>query len=331
MQSKSLLASSGEAPKLLNYNQCLVYVENTQPFSDVDGTTQIARVVRTPVTTDSEGATIQWYELELITDSEGDRLEKPQPIVVSEDRIVSNRSKKDILLRQFYNFASLTNSFENGGDIQYPLAATNFVIKDRSDSPLESTSRSALGSGIYGIYLSDESMIPHLLTDENQITYLIDCPNAYIIQDKEHGESITVASLNTNRYLDRVIPALQSDDSIKPLDFIQMNPIHNLWTLWNIVLYRTNQHIAQDRLEQVLANYVVHYLSDPQDHSSSYQTLVDSINGNALHELPINAIMRELGHDGIIGDDPYTNSWDRGCVSYNYDQAVIIQGSLSRY
>ena len=172
--------------------------------------------------------------------------------------------------------------------------------------------------------MSDESMIPHLLTDENQITYLIDCPNAYIIQDKEHGESITVASLNTNRYLDRIIPALQSDDSIKPLDFIQMNTIHNLCTLWNIVLYRTNQHITQDRLELVLANYVIRYIS-------SQPTLVDSINGNPIQELPINDIMRELGHDGIIGDDPYTNGWDRGCVSYNYDQAVIIQGSLARY
>lgn len=309
--------------RLLDYDQCLVYVENTRPFGDVEGTTQIAKVIRTPFEIDNNDSIIQWYDLELITDSEGDRLNPPQPLIVSEDKIMSNRSIKDIQQRQFYNFATLTNSLDPKGEIQYPLTATSFVIIQNVDRPLELTSRSALGSGIYGMYLSDENIIPSLLTDQSQITYRIECPNAYIIQDKEHGESITVASLHTNRYLDRIIPALRADNNLDALSLIKMNSIQNLTTLWNIVLYRTNQFITQEWLEQVLANYAIRYISD--------QSLVDSVNGDIIQELPINIVMRELGYDGLIGDDPYTNGWGRGCVSYNYDQAVIIQGGVARY
>lgn len=310
-------------PRFLDYNQCLVYVENTRPFADVNGTTRIANVVRTPFTIDESGDLIQWYELELITDSEGDRLSVPQPLIVSGDNIVSNRSIRDIQPRQFYNFASLTNSLDSKGEIQYPLTATGFVIKDRVDRPLELTSRTALGSGIYGMYIRDENIIPSLLTDPSQITYNIVCPNAYIIQDKEHGESVTVASLHTNRYLDRIIPVLRANNTLDALSLIKSNSIQNLVTLWNIALYRTEEYITEMWLEQILADYVLRYIND--------NSLVDNINGNTIEQLPINDIMTKLGHDGIIGDDPYTNGWDRGCVSYNYDQAVLIQGGVARY
>lgn len=318
-------------PRLLDYDECLVYIENTRPFADVDGTTQIAKVIRTPIDKDDTGSLIQWYELELVTDSDGDKTvsalindkSRSQRFVVTGDRILSNRSIRDIQPRQFYNFASLINLSDPDGEIQYPLTANNFVIKNNSDRPLESTSRSALGSGINGIYLLDESIIPSLLTNNTQITYKINCENPYLIQDKEHGESITVASLHTNRYLDRIIPFLQGDNSINPLSLIRMNSIQNITTLWNIVFYRTNQFITQDWLEHILVNYINRYIKD--------SNLVDGINGNIIQELPINDIMKGLGYDGIIGDDPYTNSWDRGCVSYNYNEAVLLQGDIARY
>jgi hypothetical protein len=307
--------------RLLDYNQCLVYIENNKPFADVDGTTQIAKVLRTPMGTDDTGSLTQWYELELITDQEGDRI-PPQPLTASEDTIVSNRSTRDIQPRIFYNFATLTN-LSQASNIQYPLTATSFVIKSRVDRPLELTSRSALGSGIYGLYLQDPDMIPPLLTDSTQITYTIECPNAYIIQDKEHGDSLTLASLNTNRYLDRIIQVLNGNQDMNALTLIQMNSITNLTTLWNIVLYRTGEFITKDWLEQILANYATNYVNN--------NDLIDSVNGDAIHILPINDIMKALGHDGIIGDDSSTNGWGRGCVSYNYDQAVILQGGVARY
>jgi len=324
-------------PRLLEYDECLVYIENTRSFADVDGTTQIAKVLRTPIDKDDTGSLIQWYELELVTEADGDKTvsalvndtnvlnnkSRSQRIIVSEDHILSNISMRDIHPRHFYNFASLINSFDPDGEIQYPLAASNFVIKNKTDKPLQSTSRSALGSGINGIYLTDESIIPSLLTNNTQITYQIICQNPYLVQDKEHGESITVASLHTNRYLDRVIPFIQGDKSIDPLSIIRMNSIQNITTLWNIVFYRTGQFINQDWLENILVNYINRYIND--------SNLIDGINGDILQELPINDILKGLGYDGIIGDDSYTNSWDRGCVSFNYKEAVFLQGGIARY
>ena len=167
-------------------------------------------------------------------------------------------------------------------------------------------------------------MIPSLLTEPSQITYTIECNNAYIIQDKEHGESITIASLTTNRYLDRIIQILRGNNDIDALRLIKMNSINNITTLWNIVFYRTGEFISKDELEKIIASYASNYIND-------YGDLVDGINGESIYVLPINYIMKSMGYNGLIGDDSSTNGWGRGCVCYDYDQAIVIQGSTARY
>ncbi|CAH6419423.1 Hypothetical protein HVR_LOCUS619 [uncultured virus] len=341
--------------KFLNYNECLIYIENDQPFADTDGTTHIARIIRDFIDSDR-----LWYELQLITDSDGDIVDSYSIVIARGDNVVSNRVLQDIQPRQMYSFAPLasyksrktltvteptnpsiafieSNSYtaqlpdvvdiyENTDFIEYPLRASSFVIKDNVNDPLNSTSRSALGSGIYGRYVSDESSISNLLTDPNQSAYRIDCPNAYIVQDKEHGESITVASLHTNRYLDKIIQIVRasSEPTLDGVEFlIRANSIENLVVLWNIVLYRTEEIITQEWLENILAQYVLKYLTD--------DTLIDSVNGNVIQELPINDILGALGYEGILGDDTYINGWGRGCVSYNYSQAQIITGDTALY
>jgi len=308
-------------------NQCLVYIENRQPFADVDGSTQIAQIVRSFIQDN-----ILWFDLILETNSDGDNLSIPIPITVSADKIVSNRDFHDIDLKQIYHFApssspALSLTQINGTiSMEYPVKAGSFVIKKNLINPLESTSRSALGSGIYGRYVQDINEIPTLLTEPNQSVYLIEIPNAYIIQDKEHGESITIASLNTNRYMDRIIQLLRESDNPTfeaAKLFIHINEHPSLLILWNIVFYRTQEMIDQDWLENILAQYAVNYLKN--------NNLLDSLNGNFINELPINNIMRELGYDGLLASDPYNNGWDRGCVSYNYSQASIIQGETARY
>jgi hypothetical protein len=309
-----------EIPPTNNFlapNQCLVYIENLRPFADVDGSTQIAKIIRSYIHDDR-----LWFDLMLETDSDGDKLISPSPVTVSGDKIVSDRDFHDIQPRQIYNFALLT--FSDG--IEYPIKAGSFVIKKNINKPLESTSRTALGSGIYGRYISDRNEIPTLLTESNQSVYLIDCPNAYIIQDKEHGESITIASLNTNRYLDRIIQSLReyTNPSLEIVQFtLHINESPILLTLWNIVLYRTQEMITQEWLENILLRYIIDYFGN--------NNLVDSINGDIINELPINYIMKGLGYDALIASDPYNNGWNRGCVSYNYSQAIIIQGETARY
>lgn len=310
-------------------SEYLIYLKNLQPFADAEGSTHIAKKIRDYISDDKV-----WYDLLLETDSDGDIIVNQNPITVSADRVVSDRPFNDIQPRQMYHFAPLIFS----SDIQYPIQARGFVIKNNINRPLESTSRSGLGSGIYGRYLQNPDIIPSLLTEANQSVYLIDCQNAYPIQDKEHGESLTIASLNTNRYMDRIIQALRGlqnltlDNNESPNDMngyntalglIRMNENKTLLRLWNIVLYRTQDQISKEWLDDILAKYAIKYLTDT--------TLVDSVNGDSLQELPINDIMLALGYDGIIASDPYNNGWNRGCVSYNYSLAGVIQGETARY
>lgn len=319
-----------EGENFLAPGRYLVYIENQRPFADVEGYTHIARKVRDYIYNDK-----LWYDVILETDADGDRLLTPSPITISGDKVVSDRAFHDIQPRKMYHFAPLTNlpsSTEETSGIPElnvegygPIHARSFVIKSNLNSPLESTSRSALGSGIYGLYVEDINTLPSLRSDDNQAVYEIDATHAYPVQDKEHGESLTVASLNTNRYLDRIIYSLRDEpvNLSSALTRIQTNSSPTLYTLWNIVLYRTQDFIAKDTLDAILARYVVKYLT--QD------SLVDTINGEPLQELPINSILHELGYDGIIASDPYNNGWDRGCVSYNYSRAGIIQGEFARY
>ena len=315
--SQSMNISTPLRPDLTSSTQCLVYIENTRAFADVDGITHIARVVRSFIREDT-----LIYELQLLTDSEGDAIFDLREVTVLADAIVSDRDLRDINPKWIYHFVSPLPG-ENK-EVRYPIRASSFVIKDAADRPLERTSRSALGSGIYGRYISDASRLTSFLIDPSQSAYRIDCPNSYLVQDKEHGQSITLASLLTNRYLDRIIQAVgatMGEEEI--LELIQMNSIHNLATLWNIVFYRTQDFISQSDLELILSQYLSTYFTD--------NTLLDSITGVPIQELPINHIMRSLGYEGILGDDADTNGWGRGCVSYNYQQADILTGDLARY
>lgn len=304
-------------------NECLIYVKNTLPFSDTEGTVQIARVQKSGIMSRNR----EFSDLILTTDADGDQINDPFPITVPTTEILTNRPRHDIKNQVFYHFP-VTDS----------IMGTSFVIKKNITNSLESTSRNGLGSGIYGKYIEDPDTIGDFLTDPNQIVYEIPCNNPYIIQDKEHGDSITVASLTLNRYLDRIIPALRKDyiadnnnyqlsdydvDFSQAQTLIEINKSPNLLTLWNIVLYQTGDNLTQSELDLILADYVANYLND--------NTLVDSINGEPIYFLPINSIMRFLGYDGLLADDVSNNRWDRGCVSFNYTQSNIIQGSIARY
>ncbi len=305
---------------LLAPNQCLVYIRNKFPFADADGYTYIAQKIKDYIIDDE-----LWYDVLLLTEANGDKLNISTPVTVSGNNVLSNRIFHDISPRNIYQFATLPLS----GNIQYSIQARGFVIKNNSskeDNQIENTSRSALGSGIFGLYISNPQNIDKYKTNPNQQVFTISCPYAYPIQDKEHGDSITIASLQTNRYLDSIIRALKDGDFISyeiAHKFIKDNREDKLYTLWNIVFYRTNDFISRDKLDEILANYVVKYLTD--------RSLIDSLNGQPLQELPINDIMLSMGYDGIIAQDTYNNGWDRGCINYQYSQAAILQGETALY
>lgn len=314
-------------------NQHLVYIPNRKPFGDAEGYTYIAEKV-----TDYMSDGVHWYDIILHTDADGDYVQSSMRTSVKAERIVSDRSFKPISPRHMYHFASVISLDANDSnpiEVQDPeldsvsslntIQARSFVIKSNIIDPLESTSRSALGSGIYGLYLPNSEDINKVQTTPDQSVYLIDSSNAYPLQDKEHGDSLTVASLNTNRYLDRIIESFRDE----PIEFdsiheqIKRNYVPTLFTLWNIVFHRTGDFISQEQLNNLLAVYVYDYFTT--------YTVLDSMTHEELHELPINSILRSLGYDGVIASDAHNNGWNRGCVSYNYNLAQTFQGEYARY
>lgn len=277
----------------LQPDECLVYVKSQNSFADVDGVTHIAKIIRQFIDKD-----ILWYKL--LVDNETEML-------VTEDYIVSKRQYHDLQPHSFYHHNSV--SLE---DIKRPVA-NNFVFK--TNTLLEST-RSGYGSGIYGKF--------KLIDDQTEQIFKIECMSPFIIQDKEHGESLTVASLKTNVYLDNIIEL--SRDNINDIDnLVKTNSISNLVLWWNIVFHRVGKLINRDQLEGILIAYI-------KDFVNKDISLYDSINSSPIIEQPINDIMIELGFDSLLGDDSYTNNIDQGCVSYVYDpENTLILGDKARY
>lgn len=301
---------------LLSY-QVLVYLEDTSPTPEVDGYTYIARKVRSYFSDNK-----LWHDVILLTDSTGNKNKNKNHVTISNEKIISERPVKDIKSNTFIHFAPLV-FIKN---IKHPITATNFVIKTNKTRPLESTTRTGFGTGIYGRFVDNIKDISSLSVHPSQTVYEITCENPYFLQDKEHGDSLITASMGTNRYLDNIINVLRNSDEISLemiIDYIYDYEPVNIFMLWNIMLYRTREYISREDLYYLFASYVMNYLFD--------NSLNDSVTKLPITELPINSIMKYLGHDGILADDPYNNGWGRGCVSYNHEQAIIMQGDQSRY
>lgn len=295
----------------------LVYLDNPDRTPDTNGITQVAYIHRSVIINKRP-----WYEISLLTDSSGNRLGETDKLFVGGDKIVSNKKYRIIKNRKLYylgdkitatSFASKNNYLKNNDSNISPT--NNNVIRNTSNNkPLESTSKSAIGSGIYGLNFPNISYAK-ALTINNKLVYEIDVSQGYDVQDKEHGESITIASLLTNRYLDKIILDVKSSNNNVDIEnFIVNDNIENLVILWNIVFYRTREYISYDTLKTILSDYLVEYFSKENN-------LKDKRNNEPLIALPINYIMKNMGYNGLIADDQYNNGWDRGCVSFNYDNS----------
>lgn len=295
---------------ILSIDECLIYLDDNRSLPDTNTITYIGEILKEYMSNN-----VKFYDVIIKTDDEGNYIPNSRKVTITEDHLLSIRNIKDINPKQMYHYASQTFS-EN---IQYPITANSFVIKNKSTTALESTSRTALGSGIYGTYNKPKTLII------DQSSYIIKFNNPYILQDREHGESITKASLATNRYLDKLLLIL--NDKQATFDdcaiLIFNNDYSNILTLWNIVLARSNKSIDNNFLFNFLSSYLYDYLND--------NTLFDNIYGESIYPLPIGILFSLLGYDGLLADDFNNNSLYRGCVNYDYTQAIVLQGETSSY
>lgn len=279
----------------------LVYLETRDRVTNTDGNTQLARIVKSFKS--SKG---QLFEISLLSDPSGNIINSVERIIILKKNIMNNESIKKIKNRKLYYIGT-------------EAIATNFANKEltnNNQNPLDSTSRSGLGSGIYGT-----NFLPNEIA-EGSLIYEINITNGYDIQDKAHGESITTASVITNRYLDKIIVMMREENNGSG-NIIEDDNIENLVVLWNIVFYRTKEYISYERLEKILSNYLVYYFSRSE--------LIDHRDGVQLIDLPINYIMREMGYNGLLADDLYNNGWDRGCVSYDYSKMDLFTQGKAFY
>jgi len=288
----------------LNPNIELVYLDNPYSSPDTTGITQLAQIHRSLKINNKV-----WYEVSLLTDANGNRLNSTDKILSS--NIVSFRKYRTIKNRKLYY-------------LEDELVATIFANNELeiNKNPLTDTSRSALGSGIYGLNLPNISEA-RALSINNEKIYELDLLKALDIQDKEHGESITTASLLTNRYLDKIIDNVDVNDLNNVSNIIQSDNIENLVILWNIVFYRNKRYIPYDKFEKILSNYLTEFFANHE--------LFDIRDNISLIALPINYIMKEMGYTGLIADDIYNNGWNRGCVSYLFDKSDPLTKGTALY
>jgi hypothetical protein len=288
---------------------CLVFISNNGTVPEIRGTTHMAKKV---------GSNENWTDVILLTDENGYSKNNSNITTVLNNNIVSDRNYVDIYPKTIYYFAPLYSSPE--------IVANNFVIKNDNDDRIRNTTKNGLGSGINGIYVKNYDELASIKINNNQTVYKIDYSGPLNVQDAEHGDSITTASLATNRYLDDVVRSLKFNKEVTyeiAFNYLVNNDHTNLVNLWNIVLVRNNKSISIEELDKVLATYLYDYFNDT--------TLTDSITNEFIQPLPINYIFNYLGYDGIIAKDYYNNGWYRGCYCYDYSKATILKGDVSRY
>lgn len=305
----------------------LVYLDIYSSHPDVHCITYIAKII-----SQNDDDT---YDVILLTDELGNTVENINPVTISHDVIVSYRPVHDIQPKFFYYFSELQSETIN---------ADRFVMKQYDDYKqillptlsLTQTTRIPFGSGIYGKYVANDNNLDDLTIDENEQIYRIDANDCYLIQDQAHGDSVILASLHTNRYLDDVFLSIQAQPNKETMDVDSLIidaenlnikapniKISSLITLWNIALARTNDNISENQFLQILHNYVVDFLTQT--------TLRDAITNEFLSPLPINYILNDLGYHGILASDSTNNGWDRGCVSYDLELVQDLRGGIERY
>lgn len=280
---------------LLNPNEMLVYIKSSTAFANTDGAVYVAQLSKTFFIDN-----VEYGEFLLLNDPEALDIPFPRTAFAPLSSIVSNRSPHllpGISPKSFYHYSP---------DL---ITATSFISPGNSCTE---TSRSGYGSGVYGIY-SDNIESANYIKSSNQYLYTISCDNPYYLQDMEHGCSLTIASMQTNNYIDMILPLIFTVDDINSV--LSFNDIEYLLILWNTVFYRTSSFITKSDLFNILYTYISNKLSSP----------------SSLYHLPINDILLYCGFDGIISTDIYNNIWTRGCVSFTIHSSYNVIGTSSTY
>ena len=281
----------------------LIYVPNDSNYSYVEGTMRAAQLLN-KYTDKYTGEVL--YDFLIITDSSGGVYTNPYAYIATENSIVSQRKIETIpdnasILQPLNSEKRLTASFYTKND-------------SKEEKSLSKTMNYPLGSGIYGWFIENEfpsDIIGEVAMAEIKIS------KPYLIQDKEHLNSIIQASNLTNIFLDKIKLLIPSSDFVNiragTVDKVlakDLDELRRLHLLWSIALRRTGHGFDIKKFYQILYEYVIAYTGpDSYFGLSSY-----------AFPLPINFIMLEgLGITGIILRKKDSNLYGTNSVSFKID------------
>lgn len=251
----------------------LIYVESVDPLSDLSGGTYKGKVIKEI----EKGK----YLVQL------ENFFNFNAVIIEKENLLSRRKLRNLKKTSFYHF----------GEQDHPVAS-NFL---RINKKFDIRHHAGLGSGIYGNYLKPAT---------KKVLYKITLSNAFFLQDKEHGESLTLASLSTLKYLNDYFA-----ENIDLQSFLKNNDPQDLVEKWNIVLARNVKKMIlnSEDLKLVILKFLENY----------NHPLTDSYDGSFLVVQPVNVLLTSLGFDGIIATDEFNNSWDRGCVKFDFQDCLL--------
>jgi len=249
---------------------------------------------------------------------------EPEEITFRESQIVSYRTIR------LYPSEVIIYHYSSNGKIH----ASEYAVAGQDQ--LTPITNHGFGSGIYGLNIPQQE-VASKKQYPNQSVFQINCQRIFLIQDEEHGNSISQASKITDRYVDYVVSYIkqqypnqhwslvrsqeppicdehgasgQLSQIIQLMDTaelsitpdMEVSTISGLQLLWNNVFAREYHQIMVDLniLRMIIGTYILLYLT----------------NLGRLIPTPITYLMVTFRFDSLISTDPYDNSFSRGCVRY---------------
>lgn len=333
----------------------------------IDGFPYVVRVLGySPLTTDPN-ITYDWRDLlgtvEYLTDNDTTDLPPDQRWI---ETIPVHRLEVFRPLRSLPSTPLMYHFVSNTRPMGYDVSPSIGKISELGTvgQPLNDVTNHGLGSGIYGLYLPDPALVSMYRSYPEQQVVVISPKNAYFLQDAEHGNTLTVASKELERYIDRFASGIgergdraewpgdrgaeeRSDRAEWPNrqavgersdrftsrsteDLAQQNSdLDRIARLWSFVFIRSFPTTLQGKAPLQTINRS--FIASVVERTMTQPFLTDYAGVRSVMA-PITVLMLSLGFDAIMADDPENNSWGRGCVYYGAFgvPGVVLESRQSR-
>lgn len=162
------------------------------------------------------------------------------------------------------------------------------------------------GSGVYGLYFEDDAereefILKSRISGHKEIPLL----TPFLIQDKEHYESLINYSYVIHNFIDSIKwGILKSDVDEYRLESIvneideNFDKFYGTYVIFDLVLRRSKFSMALDTYKATIASYILNYTDSKSNFSDN----------DYITTQPINYLIQLMGGDSIVGDVSFMKS-----------------------